>query len=145
MPRYLKTGLSDDAKADADAQVRRTVEEVLADIEARGDAAVREYSERFDGWSPAEFRLSRAAIDACYGRVSARERADIEFAQEQIRNFAEIQKGALARRRARDDARRRPRPPEHPGEQRRLLRAGGQVPDGRLRPHERGDREGRGG
>ena len=95
MPRHFKTGLSDDAKADADAKVRRTVEEVLADIEARGDAAVREYSERFDGWSPAEFRLTRAAIDACYGRVSARERADIEFAQEQIRNFAEIQKGAL--------------------------------------------------
>ncbi len=95
MPRHLKTGLSDDAKADADAKVRRTVEEVLADIEARGDTAVREYSERFDGWSPAEFRLSRAAVDACYGRVSARERADIEFAQEQIRNFAEIQKGAL--------------------------------------------------
>ena len=95
MPRHLKTGLSDDARADADAKVRRTVEEVLANIEARGDAAVREYSERFDGWSPAGFRLSRAAIDACYGRVSARERADIEFAQEQIRNFAEIQKGAL--------------------------------------------------
>ena len=63
MPRNLKTGLSDDAKADADARVRRTVEEVLADIEARGDAAVREYSERFDGWSPADFRLSRAAIE----------------------------------------------------------------------------------
>ena len=95
MPRYLKTGLSDDAKADADAKVRRTVEEILADIEARGDAAVREHSEHFDGWSPAEFRLSRAAIDACHGRLSARERADIEFAQAQIRNFAEIQKGAL--------------------------------------------------
>ena len=95
MPRYLKTGLSDDAKADADAKVRRTVEEVLADIEARGDAAVREYSERFDGWSPADFRLSRAAIDACYERLSVRERSDIEFAQAQIRNFAEIQKSAL--------------------------------------------------
>ena len=87
MPRYLKTGLSDDAKADADAKVRRTVEEVLADTEARGDAAVREYSERFDGWSPAGFRPSRAAIDACYGRVSTRARADIEFAQEQIRRL----------------------------------------------------------
>ena len=95
MPRHLKTGLSDDANADADAKVRRTVEKVLADIETRGDAAVREYSECFDGWSPAGFRLSRAAIDARYGRVSARERADIEFAQERIRNFAEIQKGAL--------------------------------------------------
>ena len=95
MPRYLKTGIGEDAKAEADVQVRRTVEEVLAAIDARGDAAVREYSERFDGWSPDEFRLSRAAIDACHGRVSARERADIEFAQAQIRNFARIQKEAL--------------------------------------------------
>ena len=95
MPRYLKTGMSDDARADADAKVRRTVEDLLADIEARGDAAVREYSERFDRWSPDDFRLSRTAIDACYERVSARERADIEFAQAQIRNFAEIQKAAL--------------------------------------------------
>ena len=95
MPRYLKTGISEDAKADADAKVRRTVEDILAAIDARGDAAVREYSERFDGWSPGEFRLGRAAIDACHERVSARERSDIEFAQSQIRNFAQIQKEAL--------------------------------------------------
>ena len=95
MPRYLKTGISDDARADADAKVRRTVEDILAAIDARGDAAVREYSVRFDGWSPDDFRLSRVAIDACYERVSARERADIEFAQAQIRNFAQIQKDAL--------------------------------------------------
>ena len=95
MARHLKTGISDDAKADADAKVRRTVEDILAQIETRGDAAVREYSERFDRWSPATFRLDRAAIDACYARVSPRERADIEFAQAQIRNFASIQRAAL--------------------------------------------------
>ena len=95
MPRYLKTGISEDAKADADAKVRRTVEDILAAIEARGDAAVRECSQRFDGWAPAEFRLSRAAIDACHERMSARERSDIEFARSQIGNFAQIQKEAL--------------------------------------------------
>ena len=95
MARHLKTGISDDAKADADAKVRQTVEDILAQIETRGDAAVREYSERFDRWSPETFRLDRAAIDACYARVSARERADIEFAQAQIRNFASIQREAL--------------------------------------------------
>ena len=95
MARHLKTGISDDAKADADAKVRQTVEDILAQIETRGDAAVREYSERFDRWSPETFRLDRAAIDACYARVSARERADIEFAQTQIRNFASIQRDAL--------------------------------------------------
>ena len=95
MARTLKTGISDDAKADADAKVRKTVEEMLAQIERRGDAAVREYSAKLDRWSPKEFRLSRADIDACYARVSARERADIEFAQAQIRGFAQIQKDAL--------------------------------------------------
>ncbi|MCE2474202.1 MAG: histidinol dehydrogenase [Alphaproteobacteria bacterium] len=95
MARHLKTGISDDAKADADVKVRRTVEDILAQIETRGDAAVREYSERFDSWSPDTFRLDRAAIDACYARVSQRERADIEFAQAQIRNFASIQRDAL--------------------------------------------------
>jgi len=95
VPRYLKTGISDDAKADADAQVRRTVEGILAAIEARGDAAVREYSERFDGWAPTEFRLSRSAIDACHKRVGTRERSDIEFAQARIRHFARIQRDAL--------------------------------------------------
>ena len=95
MPRYLKTGISEDARADADAKVRRTVEDILAAIDARGDAAVREYSQRFDNWTPAEFRLSRAAIDACHERVSARERSDIEFARAQIGNFAQIQKDAL--------------------------------------------------
>ena len=95
MARHLKTGISDDAKADADAKVRQTVEDILAQIETRGDAAVREYSERFDRWSPDTFRLDRAAIDACYARVSTRERADIEFAQAQIRNFASIQRDAL--------------------------------------------------
>jgi len=93
--RTLKTGISDDAKADADAKVRKTVEEMLAQIERRGDAAVREYSAKLDRWSPKEFRLSRADIEACYARVSARERADIEFAQAQIRSFARIQKDAL--------------------------------------------------
>ncbi|KPK06133.1 MAG: histidinol dehydrogenase [Betaproteobacteria bacterium SG8_39] len=95
MARYLKTGISDDAKADADAKVRKTVEDMLAQIERRGDAAVREYSAKLDAWSPKDFRLRRADIEACYARVSARERADIEFAQAQIRGFAQIQKDAL--------------------------------------------------
>ena len=95
MARFLKTGISDDARADADAKVRRTVEEILSDIDKRGDVAVREYSLKFDGWAPEKYRLGRADIDACYAQVSERELADITFAQAQIRNFAEIQKAAL--------------------------------------------------
>ena len=52
MARHLKTGMTDEARASEDAKVRQTVEGILGDIEARGDAAVREYSMRFDSWSP---------------------------------------------------------------------------------------------
>ncbi|MEM7254296.1 MAG: histidinol dehydrogenase [Pseudomonadota bacterium] len=95
MANYLKTGLSDEEKAEADAKVRATVEGLLDDIDRRGDAAVREYSERFDKWTPESFRLERAEIERCYHELSARQIDDIKFAQTQIRNFATIQKGAL--------------------------------------------------
>ncbi|NBB82460.1 MAG: histidinol dehydrogenase, partial [Alphaproteobacteria bacterium] len=51
MARYLKEGKDAASIAEADAKVRRTVEETLADIEARGDAAVRDLSQRLDGWA----------------------------------------------------------------------------------------------
>ena len=95
MARYLKTGITDEARASEDAKVRDTVERILADIDARGDAAVREYSEKFDKWSPVEFKMSREAIDRCYEQVSERSIEDIKFAQTQIRGFAQIQKAAL--------------------------------------------------
>ena len=95
MARYLKTGITEQARADADSKVRATVEGIIADIDARGDAAVREYSTKFDQWSPHEFRLTRAQIDACYDDVGARSIEDIKFAQTQIRNFAQIQKDAM--------------------------------------------------
>ncbi|NQV57879.1 MAG: histidinol dehydrogenase [Rhodospirillales bacterium] len=95
MARYLKEGISDEDKDTADAQVRRTVEDILDDIKKRGDAAVRDYSTKFDNWSPDNFRLSRAEIDACYGQVTEQNIEDIKFAQKQIRNFAEIQKASM--------------------------------------------------
>ncbi|MFT5448668.1 MAG: sulfopropanediol 3-dehydrogenase [Gammaproteobacteria bacterium] len=95
MARYLKTGITEQARADADTQVRNTVEGIIADIDRRGDEAVREYSVKFDKWSPEQFRLTRAQIDACYDEVGPRSIGDIKFAQTQIRNFARIQKDAL--------------------------------------------------
>jgi sulfopropanediol 3-dehydrogenase len=95
MARYLKTGITEQARADADSKVRATVEGIIADIDTRGDAAVREYSAKFDKWSPDAFHLTRAQIDACYDEVGARSIEDIKFAQTQIRNFAKIQKDAL--------------------------------------------------
>ena len=56
--RYLKRGKDAAAVSEADAKVRATVEGIIADIEKRGDEAVREYLRKFDSWDPAEFRLS---------------------------------------------------------------------------------------
>jgi sulfopropanediol 3-dehydrogenase len=95
MIRYLKHGRSSEDTAADDASVRRTVEEMLADIARRGDVAVREHSERLDRWSPPSFRLTRADIDACYQALDPRSIEDIRYAQAQVRRFAEVQRGAL--------------------------------------------------
>lgn len=93
--QIIKAGKPAAAKADLNAQVRATVEGILADIETRGDAAVREYSARFDKWSPESFRLSRAQIDACIASLPAQTIEDIQFAQAQIRHFAQIQRDSM--------------------------------------------------
>jgi sulfopropanediol 3-dehydrogenase len=95
MARWLKHGVDADTKQKIDAQVRSTVEGILQDIEGRGDAALRELSERFDKWSPPSFRLSPEEIKACYDQLDPQAIKDIAFAQEQVRNFAQIQKAAL--------------------------------------------------
>jgi sulfopropanediol 3-dehydrogenase len=95
MIRRIKTGQSAEAKAENNAQVRATVERILADITARGDAAVREYSEKFDKWSPPSFRLTEREIEECVRSLPEQVIADIEFAQTQIRNFALAQRVAL--------------------------------------------------
>ena len=92
---YLKHGASQAEAAQEDLNVRATVEGILQSIERRGDVAVREYSEKFDRWSPSDFRLSRAQIDACYARLTQRDLDDIAFAQEQVRRFAQVQRDAL--------------------------------------------------
>jgi sulfopropanediol 3-dehydrogenase len=79
----------------ADRQVSRVVEGILREIEDRGDAAIREYSDRFDRWSPPDFRLSQQEIDRLLAKVNPDTRRDIEFAQKQIRRFAEAQRSAL--------------------------------------------------
>lgn len=95
MARWLKHGIDPDIKQKADAQVRATVEGILEDISERGDAAVRDLSEKFDKWSPESFRITREEIDACYEELDEQAISDIRFAQEQVRNFAQIQRDAL--------------------------------------------------
>jgi sulfopropanediol 3-dehydrogenase len=95
MARHLKRGLDQQTIRDADTKVRETVEAILADVEARGDAAVRELSQKFDNWAPANFRLSEQEIERAIGEVPKRDLDDIRFAQAQVRNFAQKQRETL--------------------------------------------------
>ena len=95
MIRQIKSGQPAEVKAENSLQVRQTVERILGDIGSRGEQAVREYSEKFDKWSPAAFRLSPDEIESCVRSVPSQTLADIQFAQTQIRNFALTQRAAL--------------------------------------------------
>ena len=95
MAEHLKSGIGESASRAADVNVRETVDSILADIEARGEIAVRELSVKFDGWSPNSFRLSTEEIDSLIALVPDETIADITFAQAQIRKFAEVQRAAL--------------------------------------------------
>ena len=75
--------------------MRGTVEGILSDIETRKDAAVRDLSAKYDGWSPARFRLSESEIELAIGKVAKRDLEDIRFAQAQVRGFAEKQRTTL--------------------------------------------------
>ncbi|MEM6385563.1 MAG: histidinol dehydrogenase [Pseudomonadota bacterium] len=92
---HLKQSKPDAEKREEDAKVRATVEATLADIETRGDAAVRELSQKFDSYAPAQFRLSESEIEAALQKVSTRDMEDIKFAQTQIRRFAEAQRASM--------------------------------------------------
>ena len=92
---WLKRGKPETERAADDAQVRATVETVLADISARGDAAVRDLSVKFDKYDPPAFRLTESEIEAAVQKVAPRDIADIRFAQAQIRRFAEVQRASM--------------------------------------------------
>lgn len=95
MAKYLKKATAESANDTNDKKVQEVVAGILADVKKRGDAAVRELSEKFDGWCPASFRLSQGEIDGLLSLVPRETIDDIRFAQDQIRNFAEYQKAAL--------------------------------------------------
>jgi sulfopropanediol 3-dehydrogenase len=93
MATHLKRRIAKEVTDELDRKVRKTVEDILDDVRKRGDAAIRDYSEKFDQWAPK--KLGKADIEAIVAKVSAQTIADIQFAQAQIRQFAEHQKAAL--------------------------------------------------
>lgn len=96
MAVYLKRGAEAEARTESDRKVREIVEATLADIEARGDAAVRELSIKFDGWDRDSYALTDREKQDCLDQMSAQDLKDIEFAQAQVRNFAEIQRASIS-------------------------------------------------
>jgi sulfopropanediol 3-dehydrogenase len=95
MAKYLKRGRDPAQRAEDDSKVRTTVEGILADIEKRGDAVIRELSVKFDQWDRKDYRLTNAEIKDCVSQLSQRNIDDIKFAQEQVRNFAQHQREAM--------------------------------------------------
>src|ERR1700748_1878056 len=95
MIQVLKQGATEAEKTEADRKVRQTVEAILEDISARGDAAVRALSAKFDKWEPAAFRLRPDEIRSLMDSLPDQVITDIKFAQTQIRRFAQAQKDAL--------------------------------------------------
>ena len=95
MATYLKRGRDAAQRAEDNAKVRATVESILADIEERGDAAVRELSVQFDGWDRVDYRLTDAEIQDCLSQLTGRDLDDIRYAQEQVRTFAQHQRNSM--------------------------------------------------
>src|SRR5712692_550490 len=95
MAEYLRRRIAREITDDLERKVRQTVEAILEDVKKRGERAVRELSEKYDKWSPPSFRLSKVELDAIVAKVAPATIADIQFAQSQIRRFAEHQRAAL--------------------------------------------------
>ncbi|MBB3664727.1 sulfopropanediol 3-dehydrogenase [Prauserella sediminis] len=95
MPELVKAPAGQRPGATQDADVAERVSTIIADIRDRGDAAVREYSERFDGWSPDSFRLTAEEVERIVAGVPEQVIEDIRFVQEQVRGFARHQRESM--------------------------------------------------
>lgn len=95
MIKHLKRGTKTSEKETKNQQVREIVEGIIKNIEDNGDAAVKEYSDKFDKWNPESFRLSKEEIAACYEKLDDKLIEDIRWAQKQVRNFAQIQRDSM--------------------------------------------------
>ncbi|MEM7070831.1 MAG: histidinol dehydrogenase [Pseudomonadota bacterium] len=95
MAIWLKKAKLQENKRDEEDKIRDNVSQILRDVEIEGDAAIRKYSEKFDGYSADDFKVSSRDIELALSKLSKQELEDIRFAQEQVRNFAKLQKETL--------------------------------------------------
>ena len=83
--------------ADTDAEIEQRVADILADVLARGDAAVLEYTARFDGLSVGaitELELTQAELKAAFESIPAAQRDALQAAAKRVRTYHEAQKKA---------------------------------------------------
>lgn len=92
---HLKHGKPEADRAEDDAKTATVVAATLKDIEQRGDVAVRELANKFDGYDRDSYRLGQDEIDAIIAKVSPRDLEDIKFAQAQVVNFAQAQRDSM--------------------------------------------------
>ncbi|WP_439487187.1 histidinol dehydrogenase [Algoriphagus sp.] len=95
MAKWLKSGRTDSEILKEQTHLKATVSEIISNVESKGDTAVREYSEKFDSWKPDSFLLSPDQIQKIFTEVEGSIIDDIKFAQEQIRNFAILQRASI--------------------------------------------------
>ncbi|TDT29278.1 sulfopropanediol 3-dehydrogenase [Streptomyces sp. BK208] len=95
MPRHLKSAVPAGQVRAARADVAERVAAILDDIRERGDDAVRQYSEKFDDWSPESFRLSQDDVARIVSGVPGTVLDDIRFVQQQVRTFAQAQRDSM--------------------------------------------------
>lgn len=77
------------------APVEATVKQILDDVRQTGDAALRDYSRRFDKVEVETFEVSAAERDAAVAALDPQTRADTEFAIERVRSFAQAQRETI--------------------------------------------------
>jgi sulfopropanediol 3-dehydrogenase len=95
MVQYIKNGGKEPGASSSDEKIKKTVSEIIRQIEEKGDAALRKYSAELDQWSPDSFRLTEDQITEIVKEIPENTRKDILFAQEQIRNFATHQRASI--------------------------------------------------
>ena len=93
--RKIKSSKSEDEKLEEDTKVKTVVEKTLKEVEADGDKAIRNLSQKFDNFDRSNFLLTKSEIEAAMQKVSVRDMEDIKFAQSQIRRFAEEQMNSM--------------------------------------------------
>ncbi|MED1607268.1 histidinol dehydrogenase [Cytobacillus kochii] len=92
---YLKRGKVEEDIQQEDLKVSEIVRNTINKIEREGDQALKELSEKFDKWTPETFRLSKQQIEEICASIPEQTILDIEFAQNNIRNFAEEQRKSM--------------------------------------------------